>query len=171
VIGGLPLRSTLSCVFAVGAVFLLGGPGWAETDSLMRALGFALTGSDDADLKVIDRANCVFAIKNELFRLNNIYTDRIEIQGSQKQRLGVLEQWVTVTLHGDDIIFEKTVEPPKDDGSELMRQMRVESPEMLKPHHYAYTRYELYLPTNDQDGVKRAWQYVYSNGCSGKRAP
>jgi hypothetical protein len=56
----------------------------------------------------------VFAIKNELFRLNNVYTDRIEIQGQQRQRLGVLEQWVTVTLHGDEIIFEKTVEPPKD---------------------------------------------------------
>jgi hypothetical protein len=169
--GVLPLRSLLSCVFAVGAVFLLGGPVWAETDSLMRALGFALTGGDDADLKVIDRANCVFAIKNELFHLNNVYTDRIEIQGSQKQRLGVLEQWLTVTLQGGEIIFEKTVEPPTDDGSELTRQMRVESPEMFKPHHYAYTLYELYLPTNDQDGMKRAWQYVYSNGCSGKRAP
>jgi hypothetical protein len=165
------LRSLLSCVFAVGVVFLLGCPGWAETDLLMRALGFALTGSDDADLKVIDRANCVFAIKNELFRLNNVYTDRIEIQGQQRQRLGVLEQWVTVTLHGDDIIFEKTVDPPKDDGSELMRQMRAESPELFKPHHYTYTRHELFLPTNDQDGVKRAWQYVYGNGCSGKRAP
>ncbi len=137
----------------------------------MRALGFALTGSDDADLKVIDRANCVFAIKNELFRLNNVYTDRIEIQGQQRQRLAVLEQWVTVTLHGDEIIFEKTVEPPKDDGSELIRQMRAGSPEMFKPHHYAYTRYELYLATKDQDGLKTAWQYIYSHGCSGKRAP
>jgi hypothetical protein len=165
------LRSALSCVFAVGAVFLLGGPVWAETDSLMRALGFALTGSDDADLKVIDRANCVFAIKNELFRLNNVYTDRIEIQGSQKQWLGVLEQSVTVTLQGAEIVFEETVEPPKDDGSELTRQMRLESPEMFKPHHYAYTRYELYLPSNDQDGVKTAWQYVYSHGCIGKQVP
>jgi len=166
------LRSLLSCVFAVGVVFLLGCPVWAETDLLMRALGFALTGSDDADPKVIgNRASCVFAIKNELFRLNNVYTDRIKIQGWQKQRLGILEQGVTVELNGADIVFEKTVEPPKDDGSELMQQMRVESPEMFKPHHYAYTQYELYLPTNDQDGVKRAWQYVYSNGCSGKRAP
>jgi hypothetical protein len=162
----------LSCVFAVGVVFLLGCPVWAETDLLMRALGFALTGSDDADPKVIgNRASCVFAIKNELFRLNNVYTDRIKIQGWQKQRLGILEQGVTVELHGDDIVFEKTVEPPKDDGSELMRQMRAESPELFKPHHYTYTRHELFLPTNDQDGVKRAWQYVYSNGCSGKRAP
>jgi hypothetical protein len=166
------LRSLLSCVFAVGVVFLLGCPVWAETDLLMRAVGFALTGSEDADPKVIgNRASCVFAIKNELFRLNNVYTDRIKIQGWQKQRLGILEQGVTVELHGDDIVFEETVEPPKDDGSELMRQMRVESPSMFEPHHYTYTRYELFLSTNDQDGVKTAWQYVYSNGCSGKRAP
>ena len=166
------LRRALSCVFAAGVVFLLGFPVGAETDSLMRAAGFALTGSDNASPKVIgDRAGCVFAVKNELFRLNNVYTDRVKIQGRQRQSFGVLEQWVTVTLQGDDIVFEETIEPPEDDGSELMRQMRVQSPSMFEPHHYSYTRQEMYLPTNDQDGVKAAWQYVYSHGCAGKRPP
>jgi hypothetical protein len=168
---GLPLRSALSCAFAVGAVFLLGCPVWAEADLLMRAVGLALTGTNDAQPTVIDRASCVFAIKNELFRLNNVYSDRIKIQGWQKQWLGSLEQTVTVELHGDGIVFEETVEPPNDDGSELMRQMRLQSPNIFEPHHYAYTRHELYLSTKDQDGVKRAWQYVYSHGCTGKRAP
>jgi hypothetical protein len=63
----------------------------------MRAVGFALTGSDNAELKVIDRASCVFAVKNDLFRLNNVYTDRIKIQGRQRQSFGALEQSVTVT--------------------------------------------------------------------------
>jgi hypothetical protein len=138
----------------------------------MRAVGFALTGSDNANPKVIgDRASCVFAVKNELFRLNNVYTDRIKIQGRQRQSFGVLEQWVTVTLQGDDIVFGETIEPPKDDGSEFMRQMRVQSPSMFEPHHYSYTQQELYLATNDQDGVKAAWQYVYSHGCTGKPPP
>jgi hypothetical protein len=54
----------------------------AETDLFMRAVGFALTGSDDADPKIIgDRAKCVFAINNDIFRLNNVHTDRITIQG------------------------------------------------------------------------------------------
>jgi hypothetical protein len=166
------LRRLLSSVFAAGFVLLLGWPVGAETDVFMRAVGFALTGSDKADLKVIgDRASCVFAIKNELFRLNNVYTDRIKIQGRQRQSFGALEQWVTVTLQGDEIIFEKTVEPPLDDGSELTRQMRVQSPSMFEPHHYSYTMHELHLGTNDQDGVKTAWQYVYSHGCTGKRLP
>jgi hypothetical protein len=91
-----------------GVVFVLGCPVGAQTDLQMRAVGFALTGSDKADLKVIgDCASCVFALKNELFRLNKVYTDRIKIQGRQRQRLGVLEQWVTVTLQGDDTVFDQ----------------------------------------------------------------
>jgi hypothetical protein len=78
----------------------------------------------------------VFAIKNELFRLNNVYTDGIKIQGRQRQSFGALQQSVTVTLQGDDIVFEETVDPPKDDGSELMREMRAVSPEIFKSHHY-----------------------------------
>jgi hypothetical protein len=52
----------------------------AETDVFMRTVGFALTGSDDADPKVIgNRAKCVFAINNDIFHLNNVHTDRITI--------------------------------------------------------------------------------------------
>jgi hypothetical protein len=165
----MPLRSSLSWVFAVGVVVFFDRPVPAETDLLMRAVGFALTGSNGADVRVIgDRAGCVFEIKNEVFHLNNVYADRVKIQGSQRQSLGVLEQQVTVELHGDEIVFEETVEPPKDDGSELSRKMRAESPSMFEPRHYSYTRHELRLATNDEDGVKRAWQYVYSHGCTGK---
>jgi hypothetical protein len=165
------LRCSLTCLFAAGIVFLLRCPVGAEADLLMHALGFALTGSENAELKVIDRASCVFAVKNELFHLNNVYTDRIKIQGGQRQSFGAQEQWVSVTLQGDQTVFEETVDPPKEDGSELMKQMRVASPEMFKPHHYSFTHHELYLATNDQDGVKTAWQYVYSHGCTGKRSP
>jgi hypothetical protein len=72
----------LNFVFAVGVVFLLGCPVQAQTDVLIRAVGFALTGSDDAVPKVIgDRTNWVFAINNEIFHLNNVDADRITIQG------------------------------------------------------------------------------------------
>jgi len=71
-------------------------------------------------------------------------------------------------LHGDDVVFEDTIEPPKDDGSELVRQMRKSSPELFKSHHYTYVEYEFHLMTNDEDRVKKAWQYIYGNGCTGK---
>jgi hypothetical protein len=141
----------------------------SETDVFMRSVGFALTGRDDAVPKVIgDRTNCVFAINNEMVRLNSVHVDRITIKGWNRQRPWGLEQWVTVLLAGDDVVFEETIEPPKDDGSELMRNMRELSPELFKPQHYSLTETELHLSTNDQDRVKRAWQYVYSNGCVGK---
>ena len=140
----------------------------AETGELMDAARLALTGSRDVDTKMIgDPAECVFGIKKDLFRLNNVYTDLIKIEARQ----GLLEQWVSVTLHGGGVVFETTVEGAQDDGSELMRQMRVQSPEMFRPHHYTHTQYELYLATKDLEGVKRAWQYVYSHGCIGKRSP
>ena len=166
---GRTVRSALSCAFAGGILFLLGASVWAEPDVFMRAVSFALTGRDDADPQVIgDRTNCVFAIHNDLFRLNNVHTDRITIQGWHRQRPWGLEEWVAVRLYGDDVIFEETTEPPKDDGSELVRQMRELSPELFKSHHYTYVEYELHLMTNDQDRVKKAWQYIYGNGCTGK---
>jgi len=169
--GGLLLRRSLSWLFAAGLVFLLGCSAWAESDLFLRSVGLALTGTDNADLKVIDRASCVFAIKNELFHLNNVYTDRIKVEGWQEQRFGKREQGTRVVLQGGETVFETIVESPKDDGSELMQHMRAESPEMFQPHHYKYTQTELRLSSNNQQGVKGAWQYIYAHGCTGGRAP
>src|SRR5690349_22829574 len=156
--------------FAVG-VFVLGTPVWSEDDALVHAVGFALTGTNDVPPKVIGKlANCVFAINYDLFHLNNIYADRIKIQAWQDRRFGKLEQGVTVELEGDGIVLETTVEPPKDDVSELTQHMRAESPDMFNAHQYAYTHYRLHLSTKDLEGVKRAWQYIYSHGCAGKRS-
>jgi hypothetical protein len=152
------------------ALILAGGvTARAETDVFIRTVGFALTGSDDADPRVIgDRAKCVFAIKNDIFRLNNVHTDRITIQGWQRQQ--GLEQWVTVELHGDDVVFEETTEPLKDDGSETIRQLRAAVPDAFTSHHNTYKEHELHLTTNDQDRVKTAWQYIYNHGCTGKQS-
>jgi hypothetical protein len=144
-------------------------PARSEADVFMHSVGFALTGSDAAVPKVIGRrTNCVFAINNEIFHLNNVHADRIAIKGWNRQRPGGSEQWVTVLLPGDDVVFEETIEPPKDDGSELMRHMRELSPELFKAQHYTLTEHELRLSATDQDRVKSAWQYIYSNGCIGK---
>jgi hypothetical protein len=110
------LRSRLSGGFAVAVLLFLVRSVCAETDTLIHAAGFALTGSAKVDTKVIgDPAECVFGIKNDLFRLNNVYTDLIKIEAHQRQRLGVLEQWVTVRLQGAGVVFETTIEPPQDD--------------------------------------------------------
>jgi hypothetical protein len=163
------VRTIAACSLAL---MLACGIARGETDVFMRAVGFALTGSDDADPKVVgDRANCVFAIKNDVYHLNNVQTDRITIQGWQSQRPWGLEQWIAVGLHGDDVVFEETTEPPKDDDSQTMQQLRAAIPEMFKSHHNTYKEHELHLTTSDLDRVKRAWAYIYSHGCVGKKSP
>jgi hypothetical protein len=167
---GLAVRIIVAaCAFAL----MLTAAARSETDVLLRAVGFALTGSDDAEPKVIgDRANCIFAIKNKLYRLNNVHVDRVTVQ-AWENKLG--DRWITVKLHGDDVVFEETTEPLKDDGtpamSELVRQLRVSDPDALKPHHNTYKETELRLTTTEQERVKRAWQYIYSHGCTGKQSP
>ena len=161
------MRIITACILTLLAIPTARG----ETNVFMRAVGFALTGSDDAEPRVIDRANCVFAVKNDVYRLNNVHVDRIKVQGWQQQKPWGLDQWVTVELHGDDIVFEETTDPMKDDGSEFTRQLRVASPDMFKSHHNTYKEHELHLDTNDQDRVTRAWTYIYGHGCTGKQSP
>ena len=90
------------------------------------------------------------------------------IQGWQRQQ--GLEQWVTVELHGDDVVFEETTEPLKDDGSETIPQLRAAMPDAFTSYHNTYKEHELHLTTNNQDRVKTAWQYIYSHGCTGKQS-
>jgi hypothetical protein len=133
-----------------------------------------LTGSDDAEPKAIDRANCVFAIKNHTYRLNNVQVDRLNIRGWTCHQGGTCvggDHKVTVELHGDDIVFEETTEPMRDDGSELMRALHQATPEAFQSHHNTYKQHELTLYIDDQDRVTRAWTYIYSHGCVGKTSP
>jgi hypothetical protein len=149
----------------------------SETDVFMRAVGFALTGSDDADVKAIDRANCVFAYKNkdksDVVRLNNVHVDRIKIQSWTSTNPYNPPRYVTVELHGDDVVFEETTEPMKYDASnDFVREYWARHPEAFeKSYHESHKEHELMLTTVDQDRVTRAWQYIYSHGCTGKQSP
>ncbi|HXW26716.1 MAG TPA: hypothetical protein VEK73_18385 [Xanthobacteraceae bacterium] len=144
----------------------------AEIDVFMRAVGYALTGSDDADPKAVDRKNCVFTLGQDTYRLNNVHVDRIKIQGWQQSspRLGV-QHYVTVSLHGDETVVEHLTTPLVDDSSEFMRLYRRDHPEAFTAQRERYKERELRLNTSDQDRVTRAWQYIYDNGCSGKKSP
>ena len=154
---------------AVGLI-LVCGVARSEPDVLLRAVGFALTGSDDADPKVIgNRANCVFAIKNDMYHLNNVYSDRIRFKGWQRQN--GLEKSITVELHGDDVVFEETTKPVWGAGldPDSIRRLQAMRPDFIQSHRYTYK--QLRLDTGDMDRVKGAWQYIYSHGCTGKKSP
>jgi hypothetical protein len=161
---GLSMRAI---VLALGILFA--GQATAEVDAFMRAVGFALTGSDNTEPKAIDRASCIFQIGKDVFRLNNVHTDRLLFQpwhsrdGSQ--------QWVVVELHGDATVYEHTTEPLKDDGSEFMREMRRAVPNAFQSERLTYKEHQVRLDTADLDRVKRASVYLYGHGCAGKKSP
>jgi hypothetical protein len=75
-------------------------------------------------------------------------------------------------LHGDDVVFEETTELMKYDASnDFVREYWARHPEAFeKSYHESHKEHELMLTTVDQDRVTRAWQYIYSHGCIGKKS-
>ena len=74
--------------------------------------------------------------------------DRVVIQGWQRKEPWGLEQWVTVELHGDDIVFEKTIDPAKWHGE--AREGAEKYPNLFKSQHKTYKEYELRL-------IRKTW--------------
>jgi hypothetical protein len=159
--------AVVSVAFALRFV----GPTQAETDVLIRTVGFALTGNDNAQPIVIDRVKCIFAIEGDAFHLNNIRTDNLRIEAQERKGSFVPRRWVSVALHGDDIVFERTSTSLLDDGTEFMQQYKILHPDEFKPHHSTAKDHTLVLNTADLDRVRRAWEYIYGLGCSGKTSP
>ena len=149
----------------------------AEPDVMLRAVGFAVTGSDDAEAKAIDRANCIFAVKNEIFHFNNIHVDRISFQSwVETNRLLGDRHFVAVTLHGDSTVYEKTEEGLKErydteSAAQITRELLKTAPDVFRPKHSKSNEQSLSLATADIDRVRRAWEYIYSHGCVGKKSP
>lgn len=149
-------------------------PAVAESDALLQAIGFALTGSDDAKVQPIDRANCVFRIENEVFHFNNIQVDRLVIRNSRPPptaddspsakaiREAIsgrhVDPTLVVELHGNAPVYE-SINIFRDAGFD------VPGP---NPSSNEYT---IELTTNESDRVERAWQYIYSHGCVGQKSP
>jgi hypothetical protein len=148
-------------------------PSLAESDVLLEAVGFALTGSDNAKVQPINRAKCMFRIGSEVFHLNNVHVDRVVVQNwSRRDRAGE-ESVVKVELHGSAPVYERT-DPGIDErkyGAEFADALKREVPNAFKPSHTSSNEYTLTLATSDGARVTRAWQYIYSHGCVGSKSP
>ena len=148
----------------------------AQSDVFLQAVGFALTGSDNAKVRQINRTNCVFGItgKNpEVFHLNNVHVDRIVVQSWTRRQPWGEEKYVTVELHGDKTVYEQTTKGiDENSGSPQVREMFKQwNPDFFKPQHTVSNEQTLTLMTGEADRVTRAWQYIYSNGCTGQKSP
>lgn len=176
---GRPQKRGLTAAWFVTA--LLASQATAESDVLLQAVSFAITGRDNAKVQPIDRGNCVFRIDSDVFRLNNVQVDRLVIHKSPYVRdptaddpsakairkaigghhdypVDVARVVVTVELHGNAPVYE---------AGDLFRDAGFDVP--------AYTtgsnEHILKLTTSEGDRVNRAWQYIYSHECVGQKSP
>jgi hypothetical protein len=177
------MRQPLGTLVAVSLVLAPVAGATAESgDTLLQAVAFALTGSDDAKVRVINRAQCVFGIDHkkapggisaEVFHLNNIQVERLAIQGwLQKTNRGETRT-VTVDLHGDSVVYEQTREGGDTEGvpSAILDNIRKSGPEWFTRHVIPSNEQQLTLSTSETERVNRAWQYIYANGCVAKKSP
>jgi hypothetical protein len=142
-------------IVALGATLLLPCISRAQSDPFLEAVAFALTGDDNAKVQVIVRANCVFGIKNEVFRLNNVHIDRVTTAEVSWQGLKHLE----VELHGRPRRRKGIAHAKKDDPAAFQRR------------HTKSNEHKIVMYTTERERVIRAWQYLYAHGCSGAKSP
>jgi hypothetical protein len=148
-------------------------PALAKPDILLRAVGFALTGSDNAKVQPIDRANCVFRIEKEVFHLNNVHLDRLIIQSWVAKSRFREDHYLTVALHGDKTIYEQFADGLREAAlaPDVAREWKRLDPSAFEPSRTVSNETTLKLPTNERDRVSRAWQFIYANGCTPKASP
>lgn len=132
----------------------------------MQAVAFALTGSDNAEVTPIARADCVFRNGKFTYYLNNIHVDRVRFQ---KWRNGFGLEWVFVQLRGDDTVVEYIAEGM--DLDDYNRPLLKTRPDLFEDRLVKKAEWKLEIETDEFDRVIRAWEYVYAHGCIGKTSP
>jgi len=158
-------------------------PVCAAPDAFRSAVAFALTGSDNTEIQIIDRADCIFSVDDRTFYLNNVDADRISITKWARKTAFEQQEYFTVELHGEPTVYvydktttnEEIIKSFSDTagGREVLKAMKVQSPDYFEPKHVHNVSNEttLILPTKEGDRLTRAWRYIYANGCTGKKSP
>jgi hypothetical protein len=143
------------------ALLLACGTAQAAGDVLLRAVTFALTGSDNESVSVLDRVHCIFRMEEinfiEIYYLNNVDPARLDIHQVQlKMPNGNIATWVEVSLFGDRTVYESRPYP----GKECLMGCGGDKE----------ANHRLKLTTREDERVVRAWKYIYSHGCTGSKS-
>jgi hypothetical protein len=159
------MRRVTALLFGVA---LLPNVSLAESDVLLQAVSFAVTGSDAANVAVIDRKQCVFRVGSETYHFNHIYTDRISFQ-TMKDKISV---WTNVNIHGTTTVVETYSEGMKFMGTEMDYAMMAKNPNFFdRSRTDNSVDYTIRVETNETDRLVRAWQYIFAHGCKGMKSP
>jgi hypothetical protein len=129
----------------------------ADDDVLLKAINFALTGSDRTTYTFEDRSACVVrwihpSTKDDVkavdtFFLNNIDLTRAAWQEMEaKSPIFGVSRSIRVVLHGESVIRENGFIP--------------QTSQDLTANDVT-----LDLQTTEKDRLVRAWRYIYAHGC------
>ena len=150
------------------AVLLL--PSLANAGAFEKAVAFAITGKDDTPYVAEDRDDCVFRFDGQrsagdgptqsiqVYHLNNVDPKRIMLkQFTQKYPNGSTSEYVTVELYGESTIFE-------DRAVYVWKSLnQTDGPTKSSQHN-------LVIYTNEFARLQRAWNYIYTHGCTGSKS-
>jgi len=132
----------------------------AEDSALLRAISFALTGSDASNFEFSDAAQCTVrrSVSNatghgeEVYYLNNIDPSRsLFTQYTQKYpEYAVSQFFSTVELHGEGAVYvyHWITDRPVYDNT-------------MKTADHEITVY-----TSEHSRLIRSWKYIYTHGCT-----
>jgi len=131
----------------------------AEDSTLLKAISFALTGSDGSNFEFSDASQCTVhrTVSNahghgeEIYYLNRIDPSRsVFTQYTQKYpEYATTQSYSAVELHGEGTVYEYhwiTDRPAFDDT-------------MKTADH------EITIYTSEHSRLIRSWKYIYSHGC------
>jgi hypothetical protein len=147
--------------------FLGGEAARAESDVLLQAISFAVTGSDANRVVAVDRARCVFRVKSDTYYFNNIYTDRVTFRDLQN-RLGRV--WTEVELHGKQKVTD-IANTPVQEPAQLTKELNDYYREVYEANSTSYADHTIQIDTHESVRLRKAWQYVFANGCKGMTSP
>ncbi|MGA7676415.1 MAG: hypothetical protein WCA78_15385 [Rhizomicrobium sp.] len=169
------MGSRLKLAILAGATLAaISVPTLAANDPFLAAVTFALTGSDDADVQIIDRAHCVFAlnaktingeVRGEIFYLNNVDAGRLKFQPWQN----IAGKWIEVELHGSSVVYKFTGDYEMEANSVLDQQTQEKLQGLTRPRQADTFTIKIY--TDEYQRVIRAWNYLYAHGCTSQKSP
>lgn len=125
----------------------------ADGDAFLKAVTFALMGSDASPPTVVNREDCIFQVvtgKNvETYHLNNVDPSRTRFTRMMLRNPdGPPTNITNVDIYGEDTVYESG-----SAGGWSSTQLKSKT---------------LVVRTEESDRLIRAWKFIYENGCKGK---
>ncbi|EJW13224.1 hypothetical protein A33M_0081 [Rhodovulum sp. PH10] len=138
-------------------------------DPFVGAVGVALTGAPDADIRPLDWRACRFEVNGQVFRLGAVDPATVRVRPWERDTvLGTMRR-VAVTFSGADgaVVYERTdraledVSPADDAAIRLFKQtVKSRRPELFHDRRVALREQTVTLPTSDLAAVEDAWRTV-----------